>query len=169
MDVHFLIDGAVKAHDLADLGDLMGRDDGFAWIDVPELSERHEAVLADLIGLHPMALRSCRERNHVPTIHGYSDHVFIVVHSPLAGDAGHVHLLELDVVIGERFLVTVHGPLNPVVPLDAALVETRGTLARIEAGRFQPRSPAELAYAVLSGVARRQRGVIGEVAEDPRA
>ena len=81
------------------------------------------------------------------------------------GDAGHVHLLELDVVIGARFLVTVHGPLNPVVPVDAALVETRGTLARIEAGRFRPHSPTEVAYAVLSGVARRQRGVIGEVAE----
>jgi Mg2+ and Co2+ transporter CorA len=165
VDVSFIIDGKVKDHDVGDLADLMRRDDGFAWIDVPELSEHHETVLEDLIGLHPMALRACRERNHVPTIHGYTDHVFVVVHSPLAGDAGHVHLLELDVVIGKRFLVTVHGPLNPIVPVDAALVETRGTLARIEAGRFQPHSPAEVAYAVLSGVARRQRGVIGEVAE----
>jgi magnesium transporter len=165
VDVRFILDGKVKDHDVDDLADLMDRDDGFAWLDVPELGEGDASILADLIGLHPMALRSCRERNHVPTIHGYSDHVFIVVHSPLAGDAGHVHLLELDVAIGDRFLVTVHGPINPVVPVDAALVETRAALARIEAGRFQPRSPAELAYAVLSAVARRQRGVIGEVAE----
>jgi Mg2+ and Co2+ transporter CorA len=165
VEVRFIVDGAVKEYDTGDLRELMERDDGFAWIDVPELDAQREAVLEELIGLHPMALRSCRERNHVPTIHGYSDHVFVVVHSPLAGDAGHVHLLELDAVIGHRFLVTVHGPLNPIVPVDAALVETRGALARIEAGRFQPRSPAELAYAVLSGVARRQRGLIGEVAE----
>jgi magnesium transporter len=165
VEVRYILDGKVKDADADDLATLMRRDDGFAWIDLPELSEADAATLSDLIGLHPMALRSCQERNHVPTIHGYTDHVFIVVHSPLAGDAGHVHLLELDVAIGDRFLLTVHGPINPIVPVDAALVETRGTLARIEAGRFQPRSPAELAYAVLSAVARRQRGVIGEVAE----
>jgi magnesium transporter len=165
VEVRYILDGKVKDADADDLAALMRRDDGFAWIDLPELSEADAATLSDLLGLHPMALRSCQERNHVPTIHGYTDHVFIVVHSPLAGDAGHVHLLELDVAIGHRFLLTVHGPINPIVPVDAALVETRGTLARIEAGRFQPRSPAELAYAVLSAVARRQRGVIGEVAE----
>jgi Mg2+ and Co2+ transporter CorA len=165
VDVRFIVDGTIKDHSVDDLSELKRRDDGFTWIDVPQPDEQDMSVLADLIGLHPMALRSCRERNHVPTIHGYADHVFIVVHSPLAGDAGHVHLLELDVAIGDRFLVTVHGPINPIVPIDAALVETRGTLARVEAGRFQPKSPAELAYAVLSAVARRQRGVIGEVAE----
>jgi magnesium transporter len=165
VEVRFIVDGTVKDASADDLPSLMARDDGFAWIDVPELGDDETAVLRDLIGLHPMALQSCRDRNHVPTIHGYADHVFIVVHSPLAGDAGHVHLLELDVAIGDRFLVTVHGPINPIVPVDAALVETRGTLARVEAGRFQPRSPAELSYAVLSAVARRQRGVIGEVAE----
>jgi magnesium transporter len=165
VEVRYILDGKVKDAQADDLAALMQRDDGFAWIDLPELSESDAATLSDLMGLHPMALRSCQERNHVPTIHGYTDHVFVVVHSPLAGDAGHVHLLELDVAIGDRFLLTVHGPINPIVPVDAALVETRGTLARIEAGRFQPRSPAELAYAVLSAVARRQRGVIGEVAE----
>ena len=36
-----------------------------------------------------------------------------------------MHYLELDQFIGERYLVTVHGPLNPVVPLEVALQETR--------------------------------------------
>jgi Mg2+ and Co2+ transporter CorA len=165
VEVRYISGGKVADHETDDLVDLMRREDGFAWIDVPELSAAGQLILEELIGLHPMALRSCRERNHVPTIHGYPDHVFIVVHSPLAGDAGHVHMLELDVVIGSNFLVTVHGPLNPVVPLEAALVEARGALKRMEAGRFTPQSPAELAHAIMSGVARRQRGVIGEVAE----
>ena len=29
---------------------------------------------------------------------------------------GHVHYLELDQFVGEHFLITVHGPLNPKVP-----------------------------------------------------
>ena len=78
---------------------------------------------------------------------------------------GHVHLLELDQVVGERFLVTVHGPLNPVVDPREALVETSAVLSRIEAGRFAPGTPAELSYALSSALARRQRGLVGLVAE----
>jgi Mg2+ and Co2+ transporter CorA len=59
----------------------------------------------------------------------------------------------------------VHGPLNPVVDPAEALVETRGVLQRIEERRFSPTSPAELSYAVTSAVARRQRALVGDVAE----
>ena len=52
-----------------------------------------------------------------------------------------MHLLELDQIVGDRFLVTVHGPLNPVVDPAEALVETAGVLRRIEGGRFRPTTP----------------------------
>ena len=65
--------------------------------------------------------------------------MFIVIHAPEIGQAGHVHYLELDQFIGKRFLVTVHGPLNPVV-LDA-MQETRQVIARMEsAGYSRPPS-----------------------------
>ena len=96
---------------------------GFVWVDIPEWSEEAEDYLREL-GCHEMVLEACRTRNHVPTVHAYADHVFITAQSPLLGKAGHVHLLELDQVIGRDYLVTVHGPLNPVVELDEALVET---------------------------------------------
>ena len=89
----------------------------------------------------------------------------MVVHAPLLGTAGHVHLLELDQIVGDRFLVTVHGPLNPVVDIAQALVETTAALNRISSGRFSPATPAELAYAVTSAVARRQRALVSDVAE----
>ena len=96
----------------------------------------------------------------MPTVHGYDDHAFITTQSPLLGRAGHVHLLELDQIIGHHYLVTVHGPLNPEVDPAEALVETATALRRIEAGRFRPTTPAELSYAVTSAVARRQRGLV---------
>ncbi len=110
-------------------------------------------------------VEACRRRNHVPTVHGYADHYFVTVHAPLLGGAGHVHLLELDQIVGDGFLVTVHGPLNPVVDPAEALVETDGVLQRIAGGRFAPATPADLSYAVTSAVARRQRGLVGGVAE----
>ena len=57
-------------------------------------------------------------------MHVYPDHLFLVIHAPEIGSGGHVHYLELDQFIGEHYLVTVHGPLNPKVPLEAALRET---------------------------------------------
>ncbi len=43
-----------------------------------------------------------------------------------------MHYLELDQFIGEHFLVTVHGPLNPKVALTAALRKTTSVQERVE-------------------------------------
>ena len=104
-----------------------------------------------------MVIEGCQQRNYVPTVHGYEDHVFVTTQSPVLGRAGHVHLLELDQIIGHHFLVTVHGPINPELDITVALVETAGVLARFESGRFRPNTPIQLSYAVTSAVARRQR------------
>jgi Mg2+ and Co2+ transporter CorA len=87
------------------------------------------------------------------------------LHAPLLGVAGHVHLLELDQLVGTRYLVTVHGPINPAVDPAESLVDTEAVLRRIREGRFRPSSPAEVSYALGSAIARRQRGLISSVAE----
>ncbi len=163
MEVRFLDADGAHPRSSDDAAGLFERQDGFVWVDVPAWSDRAESVLESL-GCHPLVVAGCRQRNYVPTVHGYSDHVFVTTQSPSLGDAGHVHLLELDQIIGRHYLVTVHGPINPVVDPARALVETAGVLARIEEGRFRPRSPAELSYAITSAVARRQSGAIREVA-----
>jgi Mg2+ and Co2+ transporter CorA len=134
-------------------------------VDVPSWDPEVEAALGHVFRLHPLVIDACRRRNHTPTVHGYEDHVFLTLHTPLVGQAGHVHLLELDQVVGRTFLVTVHGPLNPAVDEAEALAETDAVLRRIQAGRFAPRSPAEVSYAVASAIARRQRDLIATVAE----
>src|SRR3954452_3567376 len=164
MHVRFVDASGVHDHDLDDVVVLLNRDDGFLWVDVPVWDEQAEGLLKGL-GCHPRVMESCQQRNHVPTVHSYTDHYFVTVHSPMLGRAGHVHLLEVDQIIGDRFIVTVHGPLNPVVDPVQAMVETAGVLHRIESGRFRPTSPAEVSYAVTSAVARRQRQLIGDVAE----
>jgi Mg2+ and Co2+ transporter CorA len=146
------------------VGALLARADGFVWVDVPVWDDEARLLLAEL-GCHPRVLEDCGRRNHVPTVHSYRDHYFVITHAPLEGANGHVHMLELDQIVGERFLVTVHGPINPVVDPSEALEETRAVLARIESGRFSPASPAELSYALSSAIARRQRALVGLVAE----
>lgn len=162
MDVRYVDQGGIQVREIADrTGSGLG---GFIWVDIPEWSDEAETYLRDL-GCHEMVLESCRTRNHVPTVHRYADHGFITTQSPLLGDAGHVHQLELDQISGRDHLVTVHGPLNPIVDPAEAPVETDSVLRRIESGRFRPATPHELSFAVTSTVARRQPGMINQVAE----
>ena len=163
-DILFVRPTVVERCTAEDLPRLLARDDGFLWVDVPDCREDDAHLLVDAFHFHPMAVQACLARNHVPTLHAYEAYVFVVVHTPESGAAGHVHLLELDQFVGQRYLVTVHGPLNPMAPADAALTETRATLERIELGRAHPGSPAELSYAITSAVARRQRAFIDTVA-----
>jgi magnesium transporter len=70
-------------------------------------------VLSEVFGFHPLAIRSCIERNAVPKVRAYPDHIFVVLHGPELGTGGHVHYVELDQFIGPRYVVTVHGPGQP--------------------------------------------------------
>ena len=164
MELRWVDDSGVTSHDLADLHGLRHRDDGFVWLDVPVWSADVEHVLAEEFRFHPMAIAASRERNHTPRVHVYPDHVFLVIHAPEIGEHGHVHYLELDQFIGERFLVTIHGPLSPAVPLDTALQETRQVIGRMEAGRLRPSSPFGLTYALVSTIVRRESALVADLA-----
>jgi magnesium transporter len=164
MELRWIDADGVSQHDLADLTDLRQREDGFLWLDIPSWSEEAERVLGAEFGFHPMAVAEARERNHTPRVHVYGDHLFLVVHAPEIGTAGHVHYLELDQFISARYLVTVHGPLNPVVAVEVATRETRQVLARMQSGRLRPESPFHLAYAVVSSVIRHEERLTGDLA-----
>jgi magnesium transporter len=166
MKLRWIESNDVSSHDLAELPNLRKRTDGFIWLDIPEWSDDAETLLARDFGFHPMAISESRNRNHIPRLHVYPHHVFIVVHAPEIGAGGHVHYLELDQFVGEDFLVTVHGPLNPKVPLETALRETNAVAARMDAGRLHPTSPFGLTYAIVSSIARREAEMVADIARE---
>ena len=166
MKLRWIEANGVSTHDLAELPDLQKRTDGFIWLDIPEWSDEAEALLARDFGFHPMAISESRNRNHIPRVHVYPHHVFIVVHAPEIGARGHMHYLEQDQFVGEDFLVTIHGPLNPKVPLEAALRETAAVATRMDAGRLHPTSPFGLTYAIVSSIARREAEMVADIARE---
>jgi magnesium transporter len=163
MDVRFVSDDGIQQHPVGELERLLARDHGFVWVDIPSCDEEAARVLSETFGFHPLAIQACIERNAVPKLRAYPDHVFVVQHAPELGEGGHVHYVELDQFIGARFVVTVHGPLNPAVPPEAAQRETRAVLGRIEAGRLRPGSPSELSYAIVSALAQGQEAFVETV------
>jgi Mg2+ and Co2+ transporter CorA len=166
MDVRLITDEGVQERAADDLVALLLREDGLVWVDIPDCDAEAERVLSEVFGFHPMAVRDSVERNRVPKVHAYPDHVFVVLHAPERGACGHVHYIELDQFIGRNYLVTVHGPLNPAVDPDVALRETRAVLARIEAGRLHPTTPFELSHAIVSALTRLQEAYVETLTSD---
>ena len=163
MKLRWIDSDGVSVRELAELPALRKRSDGFLWLDIPEWSDAAESILANEFHFHPMAIAESKARNHVPRVHVYPDHFFIVVHTPEIGAGGHVHYLELDQFVGEHFLVTVHGPISPKVPLEAALRETSLVGTRMETGRLRPTSPFALTYAIVSTIVRLEAEMVAEI------
>jgi magnesium transporter len=166
MDVRFVSDEGIQQHPVGELERLLARDDGLVWVDIPVCDEEASQVLSEVFGFHPLAVRDCIERNAVPKVRAYRDHIFVILHAPELGTGGHVHYVELDQFIGPRYLVTVHGPLNPAVTEEAALRQTRAVLRRVEAGRLRPRSAFELSYAIVSSLAQSQEAFVETVTRE---
>jgi Mg2+ and Co2+ transporter CorA len=77
-----------------------------------------------------------------------------------------VHYIELDQIISDKYIVTVHGPLNPAVDPAVALRETEAVRRRLVAGKLRPDSPYELSYAVVSALAHRLEAFIEELTHE---
>ena len=77
-----------------------------------------------------------------------------------------MHYVELDQFIGDRFLVTTHGPLNPKADPAAALVEVDSRARSVETGKAPSQHGFELSHALLSALAGRMRMFTAELTTD---
>jgi magnesium transporter len=166
VDVRLLSNGAVEHFPVEQLEVLLNRDDGIVWVDIPQCDEQAVATLTRVFGFHALAVHDCVERNAVPKVQVYADHALVVLHTPERGEAGHVHYVELDQIVGPRYLVTVHGPLNPAVDPSVAMRETQAVLRRLESGRLRPGSSYALSYAIITAVANRLRDYLATLTSE---
>jgi magnesium transporter len=166
MDVRLVSDGEVEERGVDELQKLLEGEDGFVWVDIPAGDEEAVHVLSEVFRFHPLAVKDAVERNRLPKMHAYHDHVFVILHAPERGKHGHVHYIELDQFVGLRYLVTVHGPINPAVHPDVAVRETRAVLERIQAGRLRPVTPSQLSHAIVTVLTREQEDFIEMMTKD---
>jgi Mg2+ and Co2+ transporter CorA len=151
---------------VSEVESLLKRDDVLIWVDIPECSDEAVTLLTDVLGCHPLAVRDCMQRNRVPRVRIYPHQQLLILHGPERGPSGHVHYIELDQIIGDKYIVTVHGPLNPAVDPAVALRETEAVRRRLVAGKLRPDSPYELSYAVVSALAHRLEAFIEELTHE---
>ncbi|HEX6887137.1 MAG TPA: CorA family divalent cation transporter [Candidatus Nanopelagicales bacterium] len=136
------------------------------WVDLPVCDQAAVDVLVDVFGFAPTAIQECIDRQRMPKVHAYPDHLFVVLHSPERGERGHVHYVELDQFIADRVLVTVHGPTNPAVPVDLPVRDTDEVWSQVQAGALRPTSAMALSHAIASAVAEHMEAMIEQVTAD---
>jgi len=156
VDVRWISGSGIEICEWADVPSLLDRDDGFVWVDVHSCDDQKAKALAERFGFHALAVRDILERSHLPKIHAYPDHLFVILHAPEPSDAGHIDLIQLGLFIGHRYLVTTHGPVPAGLAADLVIKETAQFVERLESGRIQAATPFELSYAVVSSLANRQ-------------
>jgi magnesium transporter len=164
--VLLLTDEGLESHEPSELATLLKRDDALIWVDIPQCDEEAVTLLTDVLGCHPLAVRDCMQRNRVPRVHIYPHQQLLILHGPERGPSGHVHYIELDQIISAKYLVTVHGPINPAVDPAVALRETEAVRRRIERGRLHPTSPFELSYAIVSTLSHGLESFVEELTRE---
>jgi magnesium transporter len=96
MDVRLVTKSGVEERGVEELPLLLRGEDGLVWVDIPAWDDEAVRVLSEVFGFHPLAVKDAMERNRVPKMHAYHDHVFVILHAPERGKHGHVHYIELD-------------------------------------------------------------------------
>jgi magnesium transporter len=166
MQVVSLTGDKVETHEVSDVAELLTRAGTLIWVDIPECGDEAVRLLTDVLQCHPLAVRDCMQRNRVPRVRIYPHQQLLIVHGPERGPSGHVHYIELDQIIGDNYVVTVHGPINPAVDPAVAQRETEAVRRRIESGRLRPDSPFELSYAIVSALVHHLESFIEELTSD---
>ena len=81
MELRWVSDAGIESRNLAELPELLEREDGFLWLDIPVCDDSAAALLSDTFGFHPHAVKDCQEKRRIPKVHTYSDHVFLILHA----------------------------------------------------------------------------------------
>lgn len=100
-------------------------DDGFVWLGLHEPTEREFAGVAELFGLHPLAVEDAVEAHQRPKLERYGDTLFMVFktvcyveHTELTATSEVVSTGEIMLFVGQDFVITVrhgrHGSLGPL-------------------------------------------------------
>ena len=81
---------------------------GFIWLDFYQPAKEDLSALVEPLGLHPLSIEDCFDENQIPKIEDYPGNTFILFNS-FSYIARTLTIMEVDLFIGENFLVTVSG------------------------------------------------------------
>jgi magnesium transporter len=126
-----------------------------AWIDLERPSRAQVTEVASILGLHPLVAENVDEQNQRAKVELVEDVAHLVLF--VLAYAGEVHEIEVDFVLGERFLLSSH---------DEAWEPTAAPLLRVGVGAYLGRGPDYLLYALADWIVDGYFPVLDRLADE---
>ena len=79
------------------------------WVELQQKDHACDMLLAQQLELHPLTIEDIWATRSQPKLEQYDSYLYIIVHGIKAKGAGAIDLTELDIVIGEHYVIT-HDP-----------------------------------------------------------
>ncbi len=108
----FTADGETRT-DLAvgDFSQVMKDPKALLWVDLSgESEDRFEPILRDTFGFHPLAIDDALVETHIPKVDDWGEFIYIVLRGVQTENSENleIRIPELDIFLGQNFLVTYH-------------------------------------------------------------
>ena len=111
---------------------VLGEKDGLLWVDLEEPTEFESDLLVEIFNFHPLAVEDCITDQSQPKLDDYGEYLFVVVHAMTLREKGskrELRTTELNLFMGENFVVTVHKePLGSVTQVRELVQRKTSTL-----------------------------------------
>lgn len=112
-------DGTIhKGLEIKEFSQILKDSQALLWVDLSGTSEgSFEPILQDIFGFHPLAIDDALVETHIPKLDDWGEFIYIVLRGVQAEDSENLELQipELDIFLGQNFLVTYHeNPLDVV-------------------------------------------------------
>jgi magnesium transporter len=105
-----------QAHDPNTICSLCSHAPNIVWVDVADPTSRDFDDLAREFGFHPLAIEDCKNEHQRPKVDEYQGYYFIVLYEAEMQPGCHLELRELNIFLGENYLVTVHSQPIRAIP-----------------------------------------------------
>lgn len=129
----FRADGTSQPVPIANLPDLIADDANFVWVDVTDYAAQDLLDLGPLLGLHRRAVRTALSPWHRPRLDIFDTHFFVsATVARLHPDAHRVLAGELDLFVGNNFLVSAHKQPLPFSETVTARASTSPELVQLD-------------------------------------
>jgi magnesium transporter len=96
--------------------ELLQRSDNQLWLHFDQPTEEELSFLQKELKIHHLTLEDIVNQNQRPKIESFEDYVYIAVHPLMRKEKSQIEPSELDLLLGRRWIVSVHyGPLPPLI------------------------------------------------------
>lgn len=135
-------------------------EDGYIWLNYNKASKEDLEELVVPFNIHPLSLEDCTDENQVPKMDEFQGYSFIVFNA-MSYDNQDLMSDEVDIFIGEKFLVTVSGYSETTkFPIEGIRSAIERNIASIKRG------PAWLMHVILDFIVDRMADVVDQAEAD---